>query len=70
MRRLSFGRGRGLAILAATPALADTCIRQNDIWNWSSINDKTVDLGKLSSPEVSGEADRHLLGLQISRDDS
>lgn len=32
----------GLAVLAATPALADTCIRQNDIRNRSSINDKTL----------------------------
>jgi len=32
----------GVAILAATPAAADTCIRHNDIWNWSSINDKTL----------------------------
>jgi hypothetical protein len=32
----------GVAILAATPAAADPCIRQNDIWNWSSINDKTL----------------------------
>ena len=32
----------GLAILAATPAAAATCIRQNDIWNLSSINDKTL----------------------------
>jgi hypothetical protein len=32
----------GLAILAATPAGAASCIRQNDIWNWSSINDKTL----------------------------
>lgn len=32
----------GAAMLAASPAAADTCIRQNDIWNWSSINDKTL----------------------------
>lgn len=32
----------GLAVLAATPALADTCIRHNDIYNWSSIDDKTL----------------------------
>ncbi len=32
----------GVAILAATPAAASTCIRHNDIWNWSSINDKTL----------------------------
>lgn len=32
----------GLAILAATPAAASTCIRHDDIWNWSSPNDKTL----------------------------
>ena len=32
----------GVAILAATPAAATTCIRHNDIYNWSSINDKTL----------------------------
>jgi len=32
----------GLAILAATPVAASTCIRHNDIYNWSSINDKTL----------------------------
>ena len=32
----------GAAILAATPAAADPCLRQSDIWNWKSINDKTL----------------------------
>jgi hypothetical protein len=32
----------GLAILAATPAVATPCIRHNDIYNWSSVNDKTL----------------------------
>lgn len=32
----------GAAILATSPAEADTCIRHTDIWNWSSINDKTI----------------------------
>ena len=32
----------GLAILAASPAAASTCIRQNDIYNWSSPNDRTL----------------------------
>jgi hypothetical protein len=41
MRRLLSALA-GAAILAATPAAADTCIRHNDIWNWSSINDKTL----------------------------
>jgi hypothetical protein len=41
MRRLIFALA-GLAVLATTPALADSCIRHDDLYNWSSINDKTV----------------------------
>jgi hypothetical protein len=35
----------GLAVLSTAPAYAvppDACIRHNDIWNWSSVNDKTL----------------------------
>jgi hypothetical protein len=32
----------GLAVLGATPAEADRCIRHNDIWKWSSIDDKSL----------------------------
>ena len=40
----------GLAILAATPAAASTCIRHDDIWNWSSPNDKTLILEDYRQP--------------------
>jgi hypothetical protein len=41
MRRLILALA-GVAMLAATPATAAPCLRQYDIWNWKSINDKTL----------------------------
>jgi hypothetical protein len=41
MRRWIFGLA-AVAVLATTPALADSCIRHDDIYSWSSINDKTL----------------------------
>ena len=28
--------------MAATPAMADRCIRHNDLWNWQAVNNKTI----------------------------
>ncbi|HTP76845.1 MAG TPA: DUF6491 family protein [Rhizomicrobium sp.] len=41
MRKLIFALA-GLAVVAATPAWADSCIRHDDLYNWSSIDDKTL----------------------------
>ncbi|HLJ51976.1 MAG TPA: DUF6491 family protein [Rhizomicrobium sp.] len=32
----------GTAMLAATPALADSCIRHDDIYNWNNLDDRTL----------------------------
>jgi hypothetical protein len=42
MRKLIFILA-GLAILTATPALADSaCIRHDDIYNWNNLDDRTL----------------------------
>lgn len=41
MRRFALALA-GVAVFAASPALAESCIRHNDIYNWSAINDRTL----------------------------